>query len=365
MNSSNSNSTDKTYDFCIIGGGFGGFTAAKIALKNNFSVAIVEKRPKIGGACLHEGCIPSKFLLNAAEKFWELKSGKLEERYGIKSTTNPKLDFEALIKKKNDLIEKLGENNTEKLRNLGCDIFHGYGRIKSTNEVEVDFTNDIFNSKGKLLIKCKNIIISTGTESKTLPGNELKIDGENIITSKDSLELKNIPEKLLIVGGGYIGLEMGSFYNRLGSEVTILDFSDRLIGDMDEDISQIIKTILEKQGIRFILDTKVVSSLLNSQGKLHEIGVENLINGERKNLYCDKALIAVGRKPMTRNIGLEEIGVKFDKEGRIYVNEKLQSNISNIYAIGDASNMGVPLAHKAEDEALALFDNYLGIFLFI
>ena len=134
---------------------------------------------------------------------------------------------------------------------------------------------------------------------------------------------------------------------------------------MDDEISKRIKIILEKQGIRFILDTKVISSVLNSQGKLHEIGLENLNNGERSNLLCDKILIAVGRKPMTRNIGLEEIGVKFDKDGRIHVNEKLQSNVVNIFAIGDTSNLGAPLAHKAEDEAIALFDNYLGKFVYL
>lgn len=360
MNSSKN--TEKTYDFCIIGGGYGGFTAAKAALKNNLSVAIVEKRSNIGGVCLFEGCAPSKYLLNISKKYWDIKSSNLE-KFGI-NCESPKINLPQIIKEKNNLIQKLGENNTEKLSKLGGDIFHGIGKLKSANEVEVDFTDNILGSKGKLFIKCKQIIISTGTEPKPIPGNELKIDGENIITSTNALELKSVPEKLLIIGAGYIGCEMGSYYNRLGSEVTIVDFCDRVLGDLDEEISKGIKNVLEKQGIKFILDSKVVSSLLNAQGNLHQIGIENLINGEKISLLFDKILVAVGRKPMTRNIGLEEIGVKFEKDGRIHVNEKMQTNVENVYAIGDTSNKGVGLAHKAEDEALALFDNYFGNFNF-
>lgn len=347
-------SESKVYDFCIIGGGYGGLIAGLNALRNNLSVAMVERRPLVGGTCLWEGCIPSKLLLNSSYKYYEAKNEF--HKYGIKCN-DVDFDFDFLMKKKVNLLNTMGNNNTNKLKSLGADIFNGWGKIKSHNEVEVSSAD---KPNEKKMIKCKNIILNMGGQPTTLPGNSIPIDGKNVITSTEALSLEKVPKTMIIVGGGFIGLELGSHYNRLGCDVTIVEFRERVLTVFDEELSIKIKEIMEKQGIKFLLNSKVNGGSFDSNANNVKVIVEDVLTGSRKELKSEKLLIATGRKPMTTNCCLEEAGVLMDKFGRVIVNEKLQSSVSNIYAIGDVSNMGPPLAHKAEDEALALIDQYLG-----
>jgi len=351
------NSTEeKIYDFCIIGAGYGGLISGLNALRNNLSVAIVERRPLAGGTCLWEGCIPSKLLLNSSYKFFEAKNEF--QKYGVKCS-NVEFDYKSLMNKKDSLLNTMGNNNTNKLRNLGADIFNGWGKVKSTTEVEVTSINES-NERKIHIIKCKNIILNMGGEPTPLPGNSIPIDGNKVIASTHALSLDHVPKEMIIVGGGFIGLELGSHYNRLGCEVTIIEFRERVLTIFDEELSVKIKEILEKQGLKFMLNTKVVGGAFNENSNKVHVKVENVTNGISQELQTEILFVATGRRPLTKNCGLEENGVILDKFGRVIVNEKLQSNISNIYAIGDISNMGPPLAHKAEDEALALIDQYLG-----
>lgn len=345
---------NKEFDFCIIGGGYGGLIAGLNALRNNLSVAIIERRALMGGTCLWEGCIPSKLLLNSSYKYYEAKNEL--HKYGVKCS-NVDFDFDMLMKKKENLLNTMGNNNTNKLKSLGGEIFHGWGKVKSSNEVEVTLSD---KNNEKKIIKCKNIILNMGGQPTTLPGNAIPIDGKHIITSTEALSLEKIPRSMVIVGGGYIGMELGSHYKRLGCNVTIVEFRERVLTFFDSDLSIKIKEILEKQGIKFILNTKVIGGGFDLDKNNVRVIVEDVLTKNSYELSSDILFIATGRKPLTNNCGLEENGVLLDKFGRVIVNEKLQSSVQNIYAIGDVSHMGPPLAHKAEDEALALIDQYLG-----
>lgn len=350
-------SSDKIYDFCIIGGGYGGLISALNALRNDLSVAVIERREQVGGTCLWEGCIPSKSLLNSSKKFYEAKHEFAN--YGIKCS-NVELNFEEMMNKKRNLLSIMGTNNTNKLKNLGCDIFQGWGKVKSSSEVEVSLINPKENESQIKIIKCKNIILNMGGEPTPLPGNPIPIDGKNVISSTHALSLETLPKSMIIVGGGFIGLELGSHYNRLGTDVTIVEFRERVLTLFDEEISLKIKEILEKQGVKFILNTKVVGGTLNNADNKVDVHIEDAVGGNKRILSSEILFVATGRRPLTKNCGLEENEIKLDRFGRVVVNEKLQSSIPNIYAIGDVSNMGPALAHKAEDEALALIDQYLG-----
>ena len=351
-------SSNKVYDFCIIGGGYGGLISALNALRNNLSVAIIERRPQVGGTCLWEGCIPSKLLLNSSHKYYDALHNF--EKFGIKCE-KVEFDFLKLMNNKEELLSTMGNNNTNKLKSLGCDIFNGWGKIKSIHEVEVTLVEtEGFLQNEKKTLKCKNIILNMGGEPTPLPGNPIEIDGKRVIYSTHALSLPKIPKSMIVVGGGYIGMEMGSHYSRLGTDVTIVEYRERVLTLFDEELSIKIKEILEKQGMKFILNTKVIGGVVNTNDNLVNVNVEAATGGNNAVLSAEMLLVATGRRPMTKNCGLEEVGVLLDKFGRVIVNEKLQSSVSNIYAVGDVTNMGPALAHKAEDEALALIDQYLG-----
>jgi dihydrolipoamide dehydrogenase len=339
----------KVYDFCILGGGYGGLIASLNALRNNLTVAMVEKRAQVGGTCLWEGCIPSKCLLNSSYKFYEATHIMAKHGVHCKEVTH---DYEAMMKKKADLLSMMGTNNTNKLKNLGCDIFHGVGKLVSKEEVEVT------DGENKQIIKAKNIILNMGGDPAPLPGNSIPIDGKRVIVSTQALSLPSLPKKMIVVGGGFIGVELGCHYSRLGTDVTIIEFFDRILNVFDKEVSFKLEEILKGQGVKFLTSCKVTSGKA-FEDKV-EITVEDAQGGNPRQMETDILFVATGRRPATRGVGLEEVGVVVDKFGRVVVNEKLQSNIPNIYAIGDVSNMGPPLAHKAEDEALALIDQFLG-----
>lgn len=339
----------KIYDFCIVGGGYGGLISGLNALRNGLSVAIVEKRPQVGGTCLFEGCIPSKCLLNSSYKFYEAQHIMAKHGVHCKEVVH---DYQAMMKKKEDLLALMGTNNTNKLKNLGASIYHGVGKLISKEEVEVT------DGDKKEVIKCKNIILNMGGEPAPLPGNSIPIDGKRVIVSTQALCLPSLPKTMVVVGGGFIGVELGSHYARLGTDVTIVEFFDRILNVFDKELSFKLEEILKGQGVKFLTSSKVTTGKV-LEDKV-EITVEDAKGGNARQLEAEILFVATGRRPLTRGVGLEEVGVVCDKFGRVVVNEKLQSNIPNIYAIGDVSNMGPPLAHKAEDEALALIDQFLG-----
>lgn len=342
-------SNPKVFDFCIIGGGYGGLIAALNALRNNLTVCMVEKRPKVGGTCLFEGCIPSKCLLNSSYKYYEAQHIMAKHGVVCKEVTH---DYAAMMKRKEDLLSLMGTNNTNKLKTLGCEILHGFGRVKSKEEVEVD------DGEKKTIVHCKNIILNMGGEPVPLPGNSVPVDGKRVIFSTQALDLPFLPKKMIVVGGGFIGVELGSHFSRLGCDVTIIEFFDRILTVFDKEISSKLEEILKGQGVKFLTSSKVTA------GKGYEdhveITVEDAKGGNSRQMQADILFVATGRRPLTKGLGLEEVGVELDKFGRVVVNERLQSKVPNIYAIGDVSNMGPPLAHKAEDEALALIDQFLG-----
>ena len=340
----------KEYDITVIGAGYGGLIAALNARRAGLEVCAVEKRGKVGGTCLYEGCIPSKALLNSSQKFYEAKH--VMQKHGVKCT-GVEHDFEAMMKKKEDLLNLMGHNNTKKFKDLGIDLFTGSGYVRSANEVEV--RNE---GEAPLVIKTKNILLSMGGEPAPLPGNAIPVDGVRVIQSTQALSLKKRPDSMVVVGGGFIGLELGSHYTRLGTDVTIVEFLDRVIAPFDGDCSRGIKDILENQGVKFQLGSKVIGGkVLEDKVVVH---IEDAKGGNLRDIEAEIVLVATGRRVCTKDIGLEQVGVKLDRFGRIEVNEKLQSSIPNIYAVGDVSNRGPALAHKAEDEALAFIDQFLG-----
>jgi dihydrolipoamide dehydrogenase len=337
------------YDFVFVGGGYGANIASGYLARNGKKVAIVEKRGFVGGTCLFEGCIPSKALLNSSNKYYEAKNHF--KKYGV-NCGEVTLDFDVMMKKKEDLLAGMQNNIKNHKATQGIDVFKGTGRLLSKTEVEID------DEGQKKTIAGKNICFNVGGESSPLPGNIIPVDGNRVINSTHALSLKKLPKSMIVVGGGFIGLELGSHYSRLGVDVTVVEFLDRVLPMVDSEQSKTIKEILEKQGLKILVSTKVTA------GKVLEdkvvATIEDAKGGNPRELEAEVLFVATGRRVLTRDLGLDKVGVEMDRLGRIIVNGKLQSNIENIYAIGDCSNQGPPLAHKAEDEAFAMVDQYLG-----
>eukprot|EP00827_Trimyema_finlayi_P003676 TRINITY_DN337_c0_g1_i4.p1 TRINITY_DN337_c0_g1~~TRINITY_DN337_c0_g1_i4.p1 ORF type:complete len:502 (+),score=223.46 TRINITY_DN337_c0_g1_i4:2-1507(+) len=341
--------SNKVYDALILGGGYGGLIAGLNAARGGLKVGIIEKRKKIGGTCLWEGCIPSKNLLKSSSVYYECK--KESGKYGV-TCSNVELNYEKMVQKKDAQLEQTGKNILNRLASLNIDFIPGFGKLKSATEIEVDIDGQ------KSILKGKRIVLNMGGESTGLPGNIIPVDHDKIIQSTDALNLKVLPKKMIVVGGGYIGLELGSHFHKLGVEVTIIEFFDFIVPMMDQQVSSEIKTILEKQGMKILVGHKVTSGGKTEKGV--KITVEKSKGGESQIMEADILFIATGRRPLTRNIGLEEVGVKLDNLGRVIIDRTMESNIKGVYAIGDVSNMGAPLAHKAEDEALSMVDQWLG-----
>ena len=338
---------EKNFDIVVIGGGPGGYVCAIRAAQLGLKAACVESRGALGGTCLNVGCIPSKSLLNLSENFHKAK--KDFNKQGIE-IDGIKLNIEKMMSNKNKSIQVLTKGVEFLFKKNKVTYFIGKGVLFSKNDIVV-YESD--NKKTK--ITAKNIVIATGSEATSLPG--INVDEKNIVSSTGALSFNKVPKRLAVIGGGYIGLEMGSVWSRLGSDVTVIEYLDYITPGMDREISNEFQKILTKQGLKFKLGCKV--DKVNNKDNLVSIEYTDVKKSKKEIIEVDKVLVSVGRKPYTEGLNLAKIGVKKDKKGRIEVNNKLQTSVENIYAIGDVIK-GPMLAHKAEEEGIAVAEILAG-----
>ena len=332
------------FDVTVIGGGPGGYVCAIRLSQLGLKTACIESRGSLGGTCLNIGCIPSKNLLNFSENFHKAKNF---EKIGIE-VGEVKFNLDKMMKNKEKAVTVLTKGIEFLFKKNKVTYFKGIGSFKSTNEISI-------LAQGKeTTIQTDKTIISTGSEPLSLPGMEF--DEEKILSSTGALSISSLPKKMIVVGGGYIGLELGSVWSRLGTEVQVIEFLEHITPGMDKEISNEFMKILKKQGIKFQLNTKVEKITKKNNGVIIEISNKN---GDKNKLEADVVLISVGRKPFTNNLNLENIGVELDKKGRVKVNKNFETNIKNIYAIGDVIE-GPMLAHKAEEEGIAVAELIAG-----
>ena len=331
---------DNNFDLIVIGGGPGGYVCAIRAAQLGLKTACIESRGALGGTCLNVGCIPSKSLLNLSENYQKAKKDFNQQGIEIDGI---KLNIEKMMSNKNKSIQVLTKGVEFLFKKNKVKYFKGKGVLFSKNDVVVYETE---NKRSN--VKAKNIVIATGSEPTSIPG--IKIDEKQIVSSTGALSFDKVPKKLAVIGGGYIGLEMGSVWSRLGSEVTVLEYLDQITPGMDREVSNEFQKILMKQGIKFQMGSKVED--LSQKGNLVSIKFTNVKNSKKETIEVDKVLVSVGRKPYTEGLNLTKVGVKKDSKGRIEVNNKLQTSVNNIYAIGDVIK-GPMLAHKAEEEGIA------------
>tara|TARA_Y100000590_G_scaffold325643_1_gene369469 strand:+ start:1977 stop:3383 length:1407 start_codon:yes stop_codon:yes gene_type:complete len=338
---------ENNFDVIVIGGGPGGYVCAIRAAQLGFKTACIESRATLGGTCLNVGCIPSKSLLNLSENYH--KAQKDFKNQGI-DTGSIKLNLTKMMENKNKSVTVLTKGIEYLFKKNKITYIKGKGSITSPNIIEV-----IDQNKKKINYKTKNIVISTGSKPTSLPG--IKIDENIIVSSTGALKFSKVPKELVIIGGGYIGLEMGSVWKRLGSNVTVVEYFKNIIPEMDSEISIEFLKILKKQGINFKLDSKVTEvKVLNNKGI---VDFTNNTSKKRERIECDKVLIAVGRKPYFEGLNLDKMEIKLDEKKRIQVDSKFKTSIKNIYAIGDVIK-GPMLAHKAEDEGIAVAEIIAG-----
>jgi dihydrolipoamide dehydrogenase len=335
-----------SYDLIVIGSGPGGYVCAIRAAQLGMKVAVVEKEKTFGGTCLNIGCIPSKALLHASELFEE--AGHAFGKMGIKVAA-PALDLPAMMKFKDEGVDGNVKGIAYLLKKNKIDSYQGAGRIAAPGKVEV-------TSGGKTeTIETKAIVIATGSDVARLSG--IDIDEKRIVSSTGALTLGKVPEKLLVVGAGVIGLELGSVWRRLGAQVLVVEFLDRILPGMDGEVARQFQRILEKQGIAFRLSSKVTA--VDGTGKRLKASVEPAAGGKAETIEADVVLVAIGRVPFTEGLGLEGVGVAKDNKGRVVVDAHYATNVPGIYAIGDVI-AGPMLAHKAEDEGVAVAEILAG-----
>ena len=329
----------------VIGGGPGGYVCAIRLAQLGFKTACIESRGSLGGTCLNVGCIPSKSLLNLSEEFHKVQnlSNKGIEIEGVK------LNLSKMMKSKDKAVTILTKGVEFLLKKNKVIYFKGTGSFKSKSEISIKD-----NENKESLIKADNIIIATGSVPVSLPGVEF--DEKIIVSSTGALKLEQVPKKMVVVGGGYIGLEMGSVWSRLGSEVHVVEFLDHITPGMDKEISSEFMKILKKQGIIFHMQHKVDNIKKNKS--MATVSTTDR-DGNKKNFECDVVLISVGRKPNTKGLNLEKVGVDLDEKNRVKTDKNFKTSQNNIYAIGDVIT-GPMLAHKAEDEGIAVAENIVG-----
>ena len=329
----------------VIGGGPGGYVCAIRLAQLGVKTACIESRGSLGGTCLNVGCIPSKSLLNLSEEFHKVKS--LTNK-GIE-VGDVKLNLEKMMKSKDKAVTVLTKGVEFLLKKNKVTYFKGHGSFMSKNKISIK------DDKNKeIIIEAEKIIIATGSTPVSLPG--IDIDEKIIVSSTGALKLEKVPNKMVVVGGGYIGLEMGSVWSRLGSKVEVVEYLDHITPGMDKEISTEFMKILKKQGIKFHMKNKVESIKTNASGAV--ILTEDK-DGNKNSFECDVVLISVGRKPNTDGLNLKKIGVNLDERNRIKTDKNFKTNVENIYAIGDVI-VGPMLAHKAEDEGIAVAENIVG-----
>jgi dihydrolipoamide dehydrogenase len=339
------------YDLIVIGTGPGGYVCAIRAAQLGLKVAVVEKMPTFGGTCLNIGCIPSKALLYASELFEEAghKFGKI----GIAVAT-PKLDLQAMMTFKDQGVDGNVKGVEFLLKKNKVEAFFGTGRIAAPGKVEVTGDDGQGNKKVQTL-ETKSIVIATGSDVARLTG--IAIDEKRVVSSTGALALDKVPERLLVVGAGVIGLELGSVWRRLGAEVVVVEFLDGVLPGMDNEVRRQAQRLFEKQGMTFKLSSKVTA--VDTSGKRLKATIEPAKGGAAESIEADVVLVAIGRVPYTQGLGLNEIGVKLDERGRVAVDRYYATSVPGIWAIGDVI-AGPMLAHKAEDEGVAVAEILVG-----
>jgi dihydrolipoamide dehydrogenase len=335
------------YDLIVIGTGPGGYVCAIRAAQLGMKVAVVEKRATHGGTCLNVGCIPSKALLHASELYEEAAHGFADK--GIK--VKPELDLGRMLAFKDEGVKGNVDGVAFLLKKNKIEPFHGTARVLGPGKVEVTPAN---GSATKTL-ETKSIVIATGSDVAKLPGVE--IDEKTIVSSDGAIALPKVPKKLLVVGAGVIGLELGSVWRRLGAQVLVVEFLDRILPGMDGEVARQFQRIMQKQGIRFKLSSKVTK--VGGGGSGHKVTIEPAAGGAAETVDADVVLVAIGRVPYTNGLGLVEAGVALDNKKRVVIDQHFQTNVPGIYAIGDVI-AGPMLAHKAEDEGIAVAEILAG-----
>ena len=334
------------FDVTVIGSGPGGYVAAIRCAQLGFKTALIEKYSTLGGTCLNVGCIPSKALLDSSEHFHNAAHNF--ENHGI-IIDAPKADLGRMIARKNEVVDQTTKGINFLMDKNKVTVFEGLGSFESATKIKISKKDGSSES-----IESKYTIIATGSKPSSLPF--ITLDKERIITSTEALNLKEIPKHLVVIGGGVIGLELGSVYLRLGSQVTVVEFMDKIIPTMDGSLSKELTKVLKKQGMKFMLSTGVQS--VERNGDTVKVTAKDK-KGEEVSVEGDYVLVSVGRKPYTEGLGLENAGVDLDERGRVKVNDHLQTNVANIYAIGDVVK-GAMLAHKAEEEGVFVAETLAG-----
>ncbi|KAG8858944.1 dihydrolipoamide dehydrogenase precursor [Tulasnella sp. 330] len=325
------------YDTVVIGGGPGGYVAAIKSAQMGLKTACIENRGSLGGTCLNVGCIPSKAMLNNSHLYHQTQHD-LKHR-----VDNVNLNLGTMLKAKNTSVTGLTAGIEYLFKKNKVDYIKGTGSFVSNNRLHVNLLDG-----GETEIESKNVIIATGSEVTPFPG--IEIDEKQIVSSTGALDLEKVPEKMIVIGGGIIGLEMGSVWSRLGAEVTVVEYLGSIGAGMDEEVSKSFHKILTKQGFKFKLNTKVMSAE-KVNGKV-SLKVEAAKGGKEETLEADVVLVAIGRRPVTKSLNLEKVGVELDKRGRVVIDDQFQTSTKGIYAIGDVT-FGPMLAHKAEEEGIA------------
>mmetsp|Transcript_10719 Transcript_10719/g.15025 ORF Transcript_10719/g.15025 Transcript_10719/m.15025 type:complete len:509 (-) Transcript_10719:314-1840(-) len=338
------------YDVVVVGGGPGGYVAAIKAGQLGLKTACVEMRGRLGGTCLNVGCIPSKALLQSSHHYHDAKTHFAD--HGIEFGGDVTMNVEKLQSVKNEKVSGLTGGIEYLLKKYNVDYFKGKGSLSGTNAVSV-----ALNEGGNETLDTKNVLLATGSEVTPLPPVPVDNAAGKIVDSTGALDISSIPKTMAVVGGGVIGLEMGSVWSRLGTEVTVIEFMDRLCPAMDTELTKKFQTTLKKQGFKFQLKTKVVESIAGADGVT--LKTEAAKGGKEKEATYDIVLVATGRRPYTEGLGLEALGIQTDKLGRIEVDEHFKTAVPNIYAIGDCID-GPMLAHKAEEEGIAAIETIAG-----
>jgi dihydrolipoamide dehydrogenase len=334
------------YDIIVIGSGPGGYIAAVRASQLGKKVAIIEKYSTLGGTCLNVGCIPSKALLDSSHHYYDAVHHF--EEHGI-SIQKPSFDFTKMVERKANVVETTTGGIKYLMDKNNIDVFEGLGSFEDATHIKISK-----NDGSSEIIEGTHIIIATGSKPSNLPF--ISIDKERVITSTEALKLPEVPKHLIVIGGGVIGLELGSVYSRLGADVTVIEYMDKIVPGMDADVSKELQKVFKKQGIKFATSHKVTSVERNGDTIIVKATDKKDREIEFTGDYC---LVSVGRKPYTQGLGLEKVGIKVTEKGQIDVNDHLQTNIKNIYAIGDVVK-GAMLAHKAEEEGVVVAEYLAG-----
>ncbi|PQB04141.1 dihydrolipoyl dehydrogenase [Aureitalea marina] len=337
----------KSFDVVIIGSGPGGYVAAIRCAQLGMKTALIEKYNTLGGTCLNVGCIPSKALLDSSHHYED--AIKHFADHGIDVPGDIQLNFKKMIERKQAVVDQTTSGIDFLMNKNDIEVFHGLGSFKDATHVQIELTEG-----GQEVIEAKNVIIATGSKPSTLPF--IKIDKERIITSTEALSLTEVPKHMIVIGGGVIGLELGQVYKRLGAEVSVIEYMDRIIPTMDGAQSKELMKAMKKQKVKFFLSHKV--SAVERKGKEVTVTATDK-KGQEVSFSGDYCLVSVGRRPYTDGLNLENAGVKVNERGQVEVNDHLQTNVANIYAIGDVIR-GAMLAHKAEEEGVLVAEILAG-----